>query len=67
MDIKHVIFLYLGILLPIIFLYLFTALAPAFISAPVPDLHNATPVFAELIKVIVSAAIGAFSVFLGKK
>jgi hypothetical protein len=67
MQIRSVIFLYLGILLPIALLYVFTVIAPFFTSAPTPDLHAAVPVFMDLIKVIVGAAIGAFGVLLGTK
>lgn len=67
MDIKSVIFLYFGIIMPIVFLYMFTVTVPLFTSAPTPDLHAAVPVLMDLIKVIVGGAIGAFSVLLGKK
>jgi hypothetical protein len=66
-QIKNVILLYLGILLPIVALYVFTVVTPLFSNAPMPDLHAAVPVFMDLIKVIVGAAIGAFSVLLGAK
>jgi hypothetical protein len=64
-DIKSVMMLYLGILLPIVLLYVFTILVSAFSTAATPDLHAAVPLFMDLIKVIVGAAIGAFSVLLG--
>lgn len=67
MQIKNVVLLYLGILLPIVILYIFTVTASSIISAPTPDLHAAVPVFMDLIKVIVGAAIGAFSVLLGRR
>ena len=59
--------LYLGILLPIALLYVFTVIAPFFNPAPMPDLHAAVPVFMDLIKVIVGAAIGAFGVLVGMR
>jgi hypothetical protein len=66
-EIKKVILLYLGILLPIVVLYVFTVLTSTFSPAPTPDLHAAIPLFMDLIKIIVGAAIGAFSVSLGRR
>jgi hypothetical protein len=66
-GVKTVIMLYLRILLPIILLYIFTVLVSVFSRSATPDLHAAVPLFMDLIKVIVGAAIGVFSVLLGRK
>lgn len=63
---KRLVFTYLVILGPILFAYMFTVFVVAFSHAPLPDLHAAVPVFVDLMKVIVGAAIGAFSVAIGQ-
>jgi hypothetical protein len=67
MPIKRVIGLYLGILLPILALFIFTAIFSVYAPTAVPQLSAAIPVFMDLIKVIVGGAIGAFSVVIGNK
>lgn len=67
MTTKTVLLLYLGILLPIVGLYIFTVVYSNSLQSPSPDLHAAVPVFMDLIKVIVGGAIGAFSASLGKQ
>jgi hypothetical protein len=67
MGVKKLVLLYLGILLPIVALYVFTILLSVYSSVPTPDLHATVPLFMDLIKIIVGAAIGAFSVLIGRK
>ncbi|WFU70024.1 hypothetical protein [Bradyrhizobium sp. CB2312] len=67
MPIKRVIGLYLGILLPILALYVFTVIFSVYAPTATPQLSAAIPVFMDLIKIIVGGAIGAFSVIIGHR
>lgn len=66
MNVKKLAVGYLVIIAPILFAYLFTVGVTVASSSPLPDLHAAVPVFVDLMKVIVGAAIGAFSVSIGQ-
>ena len=66
MNVKRLAVSYLVIIAPILFAYLFTICVTVFSSSPLPDLHAAVPVFVDLMKIIVGAAIGAFSVSIGQ-
>lgn len=66
MTARNVVFVYFAIMFPIILLYVFTVVFPAYSTSPMPDLHAAVPVLLDLIKIVVGGAIGAFSASLGK-
>lgn len=67
MPIQRLIGLYLGILLPIVALYIFTVVFSVYSPTATPELSAAIPIFMDLIKIIVGGAIGAFSVVIGNK
>jgi hypothetical protein len=66
MTAKMLVSLYLVVLVTVAGLYVFTASFSVLAHVPTPGLESAIPVFVDLLKVIVGAAIGSFSTALGK-
>lgn len=66
MPVKKIATLYLIILAPIVSLYIFTLIFVSTSNFPTPTLDNAPSFFLDLIKIVVGAAIGAFSATISK-
>jgi hypothetical protein len=66
MNARSMATLYIVLLLIISALYLFSASISAFAHAATPDIDKTIPIFSDLIKVIVGAAIGSISAAFAK-
>ena len=66
MSAKSFVVLYVILLVTVSALYVFSVSISTFVHAATPDLDKTIPVFSDLIKVIVGAAIGSISASFAK-
>jgi hypothetical protein len=66
MTANRIVFVYVIVLLVVSALYVFSTILATYSRAATPSLENAIPIFVDLLKVIVGAAIGSASTAIGK-
>ncbi|HXW71990.1 MAG TPA: hypothetical protein VEK34_11190 [Methylocella sp.] len=66
MTANRIVLVYVIVLLVVSGLYVFTTTLATYSHVATPSLENAIPIFVDLLKVIVGAAIGSVSTAIGK-
>jgi hypothetical protein len=61
MNARNAVTLYVILLVIVSVLYMFSVSISTFAKAATPDVNNTIPIFSDLIKVVVGAAIGSIS------
>jgi hypothetical protein len=66
MTTNKIVLVYVVVLLVVSALYVFTTTLATYSRVATPSLENAIPIFVDLLKVIVGAAIGSASTAIGR-